>query len=188
MNEQLINLALEAGAAKAEIISVDQIETSAEFREACRQNMCGVWGKCWMCPPDVGEIETLMAEIRQYKQALWYQTIGELEDSFDIEGMGEAKKKHIRMTYQVEDLAKPLIGKHLHLSCGGCGLCERCSRVDNEPCRFPEKAMPSLEAYGVNVSKMAASAGMRYINGVNTVTYFGAVFFSLTENGGDQNG
>jgi hypothetical protein len=40
--------------------------------------------------------------------------------------------------------------------------------------------MPSLEAYGVNVSKLAASAGMKYINGQNTVTYFGAVLFSLS--------
>ena len=63
MYEELIKLALENGAAKAEIISVDQIITSAEFREACRQNVCGLWGKCWMCPPDVGDIEPLMAEI-----------------------------------------------------------------------------------------------------------------------------
>ena len=46
MNEELIRLALENGAAKAEIISVDQIVTSAEFREACRQNICGLWGRC----------------------------------------------------------------------------------------------------------------------------------------------
>ena len=44
-----------------------------------------------------------------------------------------------------------------------------------EPCRFPEKAIGSLEAYGVNVSLLAQTAGMRYINGQNTVTYFGAI-------------
>ena len=44
-------------------------------------------------------------------------------------------------------------------------------------CRFPDRAMSSLEAYGVNVSELAVQCGMRYINGENTVTYFGAVFF-----------
>jgi hypothetical protein len=39
--------------------------------------------------------------------------------------------------------------------------------------------MPSLEAYGVNVSGLASVAGMKYINGQDTVTYFGAVLFSL---------
>ena len=46
-----------------------------------------------------------------------------------------------------------------------------------EPCRFPEKAFPSLEAYGVFVSKLAQACGMRYINGANTVTYFGVVLY-----------
>lgn len=177
MNEQLIKRALEMGAAKAEIISVDQIITSAEFREACRKNLCGAWGRCWMCPPDVGEIEPLMAEIRKYKQALWYQTIGELEDSFDIEGMGEAKKKHIKLSYQLEEELKPMVGAHLHLTCGGCGLCEHCARIDNQPCRFPEKAMASLEAYGVDVYQTTKSTTLKYINGQNTVTYFSALLF-----------
>lgn len=177
MNEQLIQLALDAGAAKAEIISVDQIVTSAEFREACRKNLCGAWGRCWMCPPDVGEIEPLMAELRTYQHGLWYQTIGELEDSFDIEGMGDAKKKHVRLSQQVEELVKPLLGKHLHLSCGGCGLCERCTRIDNEPCRFPDRAMASLEAYGVDVYQTTKSTSLKYINGQNTVTYFSVVLF-----------
>ena len=118
-----------------------------------------------------------MAIIRKYKQALWYQTIGELEDSFDIEGMGEAKKKHIKLSYQLEEELKPLVGAHLHLTCGGCGLCERCARVDDQPCRFPEKAMASLESYGVDVYQTTKSTSLKYINGQNTVTYFSALLF-----------
>ena len=39
--------------------------------------------------------------------------------------------------------------------------------------------MKSLEAYGIHVSKMAEAAGMKYINGQDTVTYFGAVLFCM---------
>ena len=39
--------------------------------------------------------------------------------------------------------------------------------------------MASLEAYGIHVSKLAKAADMKYINGQNTVTYFGGVLFSL---------
>ena len=49
--------------------------------------------------------------------------------------------------------------------------------MDGIPCRFPEKAIPSLEAYGINVSRLASAAEMKYINGQNTVTYFGMVLF-----------
>ena len=78
---------------------------------------------------------------------------------------------------QLEELVKPLLGRHLHLSCGGCGLCERCARRDDEPCRFPDKAMASLEAYGVNVYQTTRSTKLKYINGQNTVTYFSLVLF-----------
>ena len=67
----------------------------------------------------------------------------------------------------------------MHLGAGGCGVCKVCAKRSDEPCRFPDLAIASLESYGVNVSAMAASAGMKYINGVNTVTYFGAVLFDL---------
>lgn len=54
--------------------------------------------------------------------------------------------------------------------------CRRCAKMDQAPCRFPDQALASLEAYGVNVSLLAPQAGMQYINGANTVTYFGAIF------------
>ena len=134
MEEQLIQLALEAGADKAEIISTAQIVTSEEFREACRKNLCGQWGRCWMCPPDVGEIEPLMAQIRTYQHGLWYQSIGQLEDSFDIEGMSEAKHRHVLLSQRLEERIRPLLGRHLHLCCGGCGLCAaRCPMGSIDP-------------------------------------------------------
>jgi len=37
----------------------------------------------------------------------------------------------------------------------------------------------SLEGYGFIVSELAESAGIRYHNGANTVTYFGALCFSV---------
>ena len=177
MMEEFIKKALEAGAFNAEMISVNQIVLSAEFREACRKNYCGQWGKCWMCPPEVGEIEPLMAEIRTYTHGLWYQTVGTLEDSFDVEGMSAAKKRHVQLAQKLEALLAPDLGKHLHLSCGGCGVCQRCSKADSEPCRFPEKAMASLEAYGVDVYRTTQSTQLQYINGPDTVTYFGLVLF-----------
>ena len=69
--------------------------------------------------------------------------------------------------------------KRLHLGSGGCGVCETCAKRIGESCRFPKLAMPSLEAYGINVSALAKASGMKYINGQDTVTYFGAVLFSL---------
>ena len=63
------------GAYQAAIIEASEIETDLRFRAMCESNACGMYGKCYMCPPDVGEIESLMAEIGEYDYALVYQTV-----------------------------------------------------------------------------------------------------------------
>lgn len=177
--DSLIGEALSLGAHKANVISADLIETDRVFRDICASNGCGMYGKCYMCPPDCGDIDELMAKIKQYSHALVYQTVYELEDSFDFEGMVEAKRVFRPIAQKLRDVFCNMgIEKVLHLSAGGCGVCKVCAKRTGEPCRFPEKAMPSLEAYGINVSRLAAAAEMKYINGQNTVTYFGAVLFT----------
>ncbi|MBE6546837.1 MAG: DUF2284 domain-containing protein [Ruminococcaceae bacterium] len=178
--DELVAVSLENGATKAQVIATDAIETDRAFRDMCASNACGMYGKCYMCPPDVGEIDTLMAEVRQYDYALVYQTVTALEDSFDFEGMVEAKKKTYPLAQRLRTIVQDMkLSKVLHLGAGGCGVCPKCAKQTGEPCRFPDRALPSLEAYGINVSQLAKAADMKYINGVNTVTYFGAVLFSL---------
>lgn len=178
-NKDLIQKALELGAYKASVISTKDIVLDRAFRAMCESNACGVYGKCYMCPPDVGDIDELMAQIANYNHALVYQTVAELEDSFDFEGMTEAKKRTYPLAQSLREFFADMgVTKVLHLGAGGCGVCEACAKRISERCRSPEKAMPSLEAYGVNVFELAKAAGMKYINGQDTVTYFGAVLFS----------
>ena len=164
--------------AKAAIVPINQVCFDAAFRKACESNACGNYGRCWMCPPDVGEIETLITTARGFDSVLVYPTIGRLDDSYDIEGMMEAAAVHNRLASRLTALfASQSFSKRLHLGAGGCHICPQCAKKSGEACRHPEQAMASLEAYGVDVSALARAAGMKYINGENTVTYFGALFF-----------
>ena len=171
---------LTLGAFRTKVLESSAVETDASFRDMCARNACGMWGKCWTCPPDIGQIDALMAELQQYSHVLVYQTVGQLEDSYDFEGMTEAGKHHNRIAQSLRTVfAEAGISDPLHLGAGGCRVCPVCARRTGEPCRHPELAMSSLEAYGIHVSRLAAKADMEYINGSNTVTYFGAVFFNL---------
>ena len=168
------------GSFKSNIILTKDIETDLSFRAMCEANSCGVYGKCYMCPPYVGDIDELMSRIKNYDYALVHQTVSTLEDSFDFEGMINAKKSFYSTAQKLREVFENLgISHTLHLGAGGCGVCPVCAKRTDEPCRFPSLAMPSLEAYGINVSQLAKSADMNYINGKDTVTYFGAVLFSL---------
>ena len=105
-----------------------------------------------------------------------YQTVNKLEDSYDFEGMMEAGRRHNKLAQEIADWAAgQKFSRWLQLGAGGCHLCETCAKRINEPCRHPGLALRSLEAYGVDVSKLAEASGMKYINGQDTVTYFGAL-------------
>ena len=180
MIERLKEKAIELGAFKAGIVDASEIKTDAYFRKMCADNMCGNYGRSYMCPPDIGPIEELMDKVKTFDKVLVYQTVGELEDSYDFEGMMEAGARHNLLAQKLWDFTEEM-GRSdedvLHLGAGGCRICSVCGKKTGDPCRNPKRAMGSLEAYGVNVSQLAAQAGMNYINGQNTVTYFGAVFF-----------
>lgn len=177
MYEELMQAIVAHGAAHAGIARVADIEFDRSFRAFCEQNSCGMYGHCWQCPPDCGDIDTLIAKSKSYDTAIVYQIIFPLEDSYDLAGMLEAGKEMNRLNTEVRALAENSGMKNaLFLGAGSCQLCKRCAKLDNMPCRFPDRAIPSLEAHGVNVSTLASLAGMKYINGVNTVTYFGAIF------------
>ena len=176
-HEELIALALQSGADKAAIIRGEDVVLSASFRDICRINGCGLYGRCWMCPPDIGEIGELMARVRAFDHALLYQTIHGIEDSFDIEGMTGAGAKHALVSQRINDAVKLLPEERLHLSCGGCHLCPRCAKMDGKPCRMPGKALPPMEGYGIDVYQTTRPTELKYINGQNTVTYFGIVLF-----------
>ncbi len=177
-NIQITNAVIELGAYKAAVIDVKDIVFEPEFRKMCESNACGMYGRTWMCPPFIGEIDVLIEKAKRYSHALVYQTVGQLEDSYDFEGMMEAGKKMNDLTQKIRDVMAGSVGENpLHLGAGGCRMCEVCAKQQDKPCRFPDKAMSSLEAYGVSVSQLAEVCGMKYINGQDTVTYFGAVLF-----------
>ena len=178
--DRLSALALSLGAYKASVIPVDAVETDASFRDMCAANACGNYGRNWMCPPDAGDIHDLMAALRTYSFVLVYQTVSALEDSYDFEGMMEAGVAHNKLMITLRDrMSAENLPRVLHLGAGGCRMCEVCAKRTGEPCRHPDLAVASLETYGINVSKLAVSAGMKYINGRDTVTYFGAALFDV---------
>lgn len=178
IEKELTELSLSLGAKKCAVIKETDVVCDRAFRAMCEKNVCGKYGRCYACPPDVGDIDERMNALTKYGHVFVYQTVGDLEDSFDIENMSLYAKKHNELTVKIKRFLKSAgYTDALVLGAGGCSLCERCAKITGEPCRHEEDRIESLESYGVHVSRLAESAGMKYINGQNTVTYFGAVFY-----------
>lgn len=176
--DYFVNKCIEHGAYKAFIISVDKIPLDKDLRNYCEVNYCGSYGKNYACPPSVGSAEELIEKAKTYNKALVFQTVTNLEDSYDFEGMSQAALKHSKIADAITNDVKNQFSNYLLLTAGGCAVCAVCAQVDAKPCRLPEKATSSLEAYCMNVSTLAELCNMNYINGQNTVTYFGAFLFN----------
>jgi predicted metal-binding protein len=178
----IVKLCLEMGAANAEEIPVSKLTFMPELRKLCEDNVCGRFGRNYTCPPFVGGADILIEKLKAFDRVIIWQNIYPLEDSFDFEGMMDAQQKHNLQTQAIARRVNDALGREnaLALAAGGCTLCEQCAAQTDEPCRNPGGALSSLEAYGINVSKIEEVSGMKYINGINTVTYFSGVFISLT--------
>jgi predicted metal-binding protein len=179
--ETLIALALESHATHAAILDVAQIQFHEDFRKACEKNVCRKYNTSWKGPPAIGPISALKQRVTQFRRGLLFQTVHPLTSNFDFKGMMAAAKIHdgiflnlvdrIRKKYPSEEI--------LPLNKGCCILCEKCAYLDSEPCRHPDQAAASVEAYGMNVIALQKSAGVPYYHGKNAVCYVGLIVFDL---------
>lgn len=174
--QQILQFALEAGATRARSVGREQLRTFEHVRASCAANACGHYGRCWTCPPDLGDLEALDAELQSFPGGVVIQNITKLEDSWDFEGMTEAGRAHNQMMRALRRrLAAEYPGRPaLVLGCGGCGYCEACT-CPEAPCCAPDQALASVEGYGLDVKLLVESCGLNYINGQNTVSFVGAI-------------
>ena len=113
----------------------------------------------------------------KFKNVFVFTTKHDLEDSYDFEGMMAGKDRHDEICDEINEYFQNLYsGDMLILSGESCSRCSKCTYPD-APCRFPEKLSPSVESYGIEVNRLAKTVNVNYINGANTVTYFGCIMF-----------
>ncbi len=163
------SMAADCGFTVTAALDVATLRVMPEVRDMCASDRCGHYGRSWSCPPACGSLEEMERRIRRYSRGILVQTVGELEDSFDWEGMQETKTRHdtaFRRLWQV--LLEPYPG----LTALGAGCCELCSACAwPEPCRFPDRRMVSMEACGLFVSQVCRENGVKYNYGPDRIAY-----------------
>ena len=160
---------------------VGRLERSAlrflpEVREMCASDRCRSYGRNWTCPPACGSLEEITARAAHFGRGILLQSTGTLEDDFDLDSMLEAERLHkerfLRLLDRLDASGEPV----LPMAAGGCTLCERCT-YPSAPCRFPRRAAPSMEAYGLWVSRVCEHSGLPYHYGPRTITYTSCILY-----------
>ncbi len=154
-------------------IKLEQIVFEKSLRALCEMNSCGKYGKSHSCPPNIGDIESCIEKVKQFDLGFIFQHVGNLEDSYDFEGMMKEQdvfqERCVTLRKMIDDKSILLLGA------GPCCLCEKCTKSEGAPCRQPEKMIASVEAHGIFVNPTLVNAGLKYNNGENTVSYVGIV-------------
>ena len=191
VSAEIMRTVFAAGFSDAGILPVEKIRCHEEVRKICEENRCRAYGRTWACPPAVGTLEECSRRVSAYRYMQLFSRAYRLEDEFDFDGMKDAMmafKKAVDelaarleekgwsagSQEQQEDGKSP--AKLQLLSNESCTRCKTCTYPD-APCRFPDRLYHTIEGYGYYVSELAAQAGIPYMNGRSTVTFFGAVLY-----------
>lgn len=157
-------------------IDIGALQYDPFVRKICEENGCRCYNTTWACPPATGTLEECRLRCEQFDHMLLLSGKFEIEDSFDFEGMVAGMQQFKLLTDRLEEAVSGRLRAYQILSNEGCGRCKTCTWPD-APCRFPDKLHHSLEGYGFRVNELAVQAGMKYNNGPNTITYFGALLY-----------
>lgn len=178
--DQIIADSLNLNIANAVIVPATKVNFSKEVRKMCEMNKCGYYTNNWMCPPAVGSIDKLENKVNQYKQGLLFQTIHPIKNISDHSSIKKVFNNHYKIFIKTIDILKSTyhLNDILPLNAGPCLICEKCSYIDGEECRYPDKAFPSIEAYGIDVLSLLETCNIPYNNGDNTVSLVGYILFN----------
>lgn len=169
---QLAALAEDAGFTAWAPLDVSAVTLKQEVRDMCAANTCGMYGKRWSCPPGCGTLEECNQRMKAFSQGILVQTVGDVEDSFDFEAMAQAETEHKARFARMHEALRAQCGKVLAIGSGCCTVCAQCTYPE-KPCRFPEKMVSSMEAYGMLVLEVCKSNGLQYYYGSGKIAYTG---------------
>lgn len=119
--------------------------------KACKE--CPIYSLNWSCPEfnfnplkiweEYDNIDLIFTKIIFTQEAI--------NTKYNMEDMGYIIENTLflernRLIPQLEEKEKLLNGKYL--SAGSCTYCKKCSRIENKPCKYPNKCHNSIESIG----------------------------------------
>ena len=151
-------------------LDISTLEFLQEIRDMCNPEQCRSYNKSWSCPPACASLEEMRERVKAYKTGILVQTVGDLEDSMDWDGIMEAGAQHKENFGKMRKELSKKFPSILALGAGECKVCEACTYPDS-PCRYPEKMEISMEACGLFVSKVCTDNNLKYNHGPDTIAF-----------------
>ena len=170
-----IRKAVHIGFSYASPLNISTLLPRQDVRDMCAADKCKAYGRNWTCPPMCGSLEECGAKMASFSRGILLQTIGTMEKRIDTAAYRLTEQKHLEQFHRLAAAIRSRYPDALCLGSGGCRICPLCAWPD--PCRFPEKACSSMEAYGLFVTQVCRDNNCDYYHGDRTITYTACVLF-----------
>ncbi len=157
------------------ILETSEISVQERVRIVCEKE-CERYGTTWACPPGTGSLRECQERIHSYRHGLFFSSVAEVSDLFNMEEMLSTRKEHEKLTEEIRDYMKKQGLDCFILSTESCDICPTCTYPDS-PCRYPEKMHPCLESHGVVVMELTEQQQMEYSLGGNSILWFSLILF-----------
>ena len=148
------------------------------FRKLCEDNLCGNYRTSWTCPPYCGTMDECMDKINSYRYA---DILVRDFQGYDIENEKEIEEMMDSFRSECRNIKCKLIEKGadvLALADGPCRYCgENCSVKIDKECPFPDKQLPSVSGYGVDMERYIRSLGESFGFSKDRITLYGIFLF-----------
>jgi len=170
-------IAKEAGFTRAAPLDPGTLCPKQEVRDMCQANSCGQYSRRWSCQPGCGSLESCKKKISRFSRGILVQTVRTLEDELDGEGMMEAERLHKASFMKMNGILRREHPDILALGAGCCTLCETCT-YPQAPCRFLDRQISSMEAFGLVVLEVCRANDLPYYYGKGTISYTGCFLYN----------
>lgn len=146
-------------------------EDRLECLRNCEENLCGMYGTNWACPPHMDIDPQGLYEDSEYVLLVRRTFCLDVKDKEIVDATGEAMQRAIRlMVVKLRQNGMDCIG----FADGGCKYCGVCACP--EPCRFPDMEVPSISALGLDLGKYMGSVGEHFSFSDDCITLYGLIF------------
>lgn len=173
--DEWIVIAKKIGFSEANILDTKTLRAERWVRETCASDRCHAYGHNWTCPPACGTLEECAQRMEKYAHGILLQTVGRLARQIDAKAYIRTEEVHLKHFSEFTKKIRAEYPDSLCLGAGGCRICGMCAYPN--PCRFPDKACSSMEAYGLFVTQVCKDNNIKYYYGNQTITYTACVLF-----------
>lgn len=155
--EDYCQRAVAAGATQALVIEPSCIVTAPWVRWKC-QFGCRDYNKNFCCPPHTPTPKQTRQVLDSYNRAILFH----LQWTKGKQSGKEITKYFNNVVAMEKELFQDGFYRAFSMLAGPCILCRgsQCALLENEPCRFPEKARPSMEGCGIDVFQTVYNYGL----------------------------